>query len=52
MRYKQQGRQEAAKVRQAAYDKLTTQEKFDRLPTTGATRQRRILAARLVQEGK
>lgn len=33
-------RKSEAKDRQAAYDKLSLQEKIDRLPATGATKQR------------
>lgn len=33
-------RKSEAKERQAAYDKLSLQEKIDRLPATGATKQR------------
>lgn len=33
-------RKSEAKARQEAYDKLTLQEKIDRLPSTGATKQR------------
>lgn len=33
-------RKREAKERQEAYDKLTLQEKIDRLPATGATKQR------------
>ena len=33
-------RQKEAKIRQAAYDKLSIQEKLNRLPANGANRQR------------
>jgi hypothetical protein len=41
-------RQQEAKDRQTAYDKLSTQEKLDRLPTSGANRQRTRLTALLL----
>lgn len=43
-------RRNQAMQRQAAYDELTTQEKLDKLPATGATRQRERLTAQLAKE--
>ena len=40
-------RKREAKERQEAYDKLSLQEKIDRLPATGATKQRAKLQALL-----
>lgn len=40
-------RKREAKERQEAYDKLSLQEKIDRLPDTGATKQRAKLQALL-----
>lgn len=44
MKSKQQKREEANE-RNAAYAKLTTEEKLNRLPATGAERQRKKLLA-------
>ena len=43
-------RRNQAMQRQAAYDELTTQQKLDKLPATGATRQRERLTAKLAKE--
>ena len=43
-------RRNQAMQRQAAYDTLTTQQKLDKLPATGATRQRERLTAQLAKE--
>ena len=45
-------RQQEAKERQAAYDKLSVQEKLDRLPVGGANKQRAKLTAMLRQTVK
>ncbi len=44
-------RKARADVRQAEYDKLSLQEKIERLPKTGATKQRARLRA-LVKDSK
>lgn len=45
-------RKSEAKERQEAYDKLTLQEKIDRLPATGATKQRAKLQALLEKKSQ
>lgn len=45
-------RKEGAKERQEAYDKLTLQQKIDRLPATGATKQRARLTALLEKKNQ
>lgn len=43
-------KQEDAAWRQANYNKLTTQEKFDKLPPTGSERERKKLLHQLYTE--
>ena len=48
-----QGRRDAAEKRQAEYDKLSTQEKIDKLPPEpGAKKQRAKLIKKLEAESK
>jgi len=43
-------RQNEATERKAAYDKLTTRQKLERLPTDGSKKQRARLTAKLEKE--
>lgn len=43
-------RKSEAMARQLVYDKLTTKQKLERLPATGAARQRQRLMAKLAKE--
>ena len=45
-------RRKQAELDNAEYNKLTTQQKLDRLPINGAKKQRAKLEAKLVQEQK